>query len=209
MSLTHDTSEPGKFTPVLLDRIAITTMTEYEGRYYKAYLRAVSARGNRRPFEPLDEIRNAFDHFSLATRGAFTADGREVPPNPRKRKVSERKAASDPQERALLDLNQARRHLAIARYYCAEHQIVGYIEQIDRTLQAKRSKRQKVPAQLHKRAEELDQRLGAIRPLTIAGIYTSPEIEIWLKEFEIQIDGLARLSADLAILLREIAAPQE
>jgi hypothetical protein len=207
MSPTEDTSEPVKFTPVLLDRIATTTMTEYEGRYYKAYLRAVGARGNRRPFEPLDELRNVFDHFSLATRDAFTVDGRKTPPNPRKREMAEKKKAiTDLKKRAFLDLDQARRHLAIGRYYCAEHLIVGYIERIELTLRRMRRNGQKVPAQFRQRAAKLDDRLGRVGVLSIEGIYTSPEIEIWLRKFEAKIDKLTRLSTDLGILLRDIAA---
>lgn len=209
MTPTQVSPDPDKFAPVVLDRMAGIMMAEYEGLFFKAYSRALVLRGERRPFEPMDEMRNAFDHFSQAARGAFEIDGRnaEVPRNPRNRAMPKEKAALSPKERAFLDLNQGRRHLAIGRYFRALHEIIGYRDRIEQAFA--RMSRKKPSAPMRKRAAELYDRLGGIRPIEIETIHSSAKIEIWLRDFEVKIDEVRRLVAELGRLLRDIGGPTD
>jgi hypothetical protein len=198
-----DPSGPEKLAPVILDRMAEILMDEYEGRFFDAYKRAVMARDNRRPLEPADEMRNAFDHLSLATRRAFTIDMRPLPLDPR-----ETREITDPRESAYLNLDQARRHLAIGRYYCCEHQIVGLIECIAAAVADMSKNAKSAEAPLRQRAEELDNKFQRIGGVVIEGIYSSAEINTWLQGFEVKIDELTRLTNELARLLLDIKQQQ-
>jgi hypothetical protein len=135
-----DSSAPAALTPTILDLVAATFIWEYEAVFKIAYERAVKALGKsaqgrpRRPREPGDEIRNAFDHFALATRFAFVVDGRKVPPPAHKISGAPEKpnprAPTDPRDIAYNNLDQARRHLAVGRFYCIEHQILCVIKKL-------------------------------------------------------------------------------
>jgi hypothetical protein len=207
MSLT-DPSPPAEFTPAILDEMAETFMSEYEQKYYAAYLRAVMARDNRRPFEPTDELRNAFDHFSLATRGAFDIDGRNPPKNPREREVPPQKDALAPKERAFVDLDQGRRHLVIGRYYCAEHQIIGLMERIAQTLKGMSPKDRRAKAPLRQRAAEIDAKFQGMKRIVIEPIFTRKEIAAWITDLETKIEELTTLTLELGTLYKAIARPR-
>jgi hypothetical protein len=75
------------------------------------------------PIEPTDEIRNAFDHFSLALDRAT--------------KIQEAGALATvaaETEEALTDVERARRHIWFGIYYCFEHLIEAQIAWIQADL---------------------------------------------------------------------------
>ena len=209
-----DSTAPALLTPTILDLMAETFIWEYEAVFKIAYERAVKALGRnaqgkaRRPREPGDEIRNAFDHFALATRCAFQVDGREVPdpaetvsgapevPNPLRPKTQT--------DDAYNNLDQARRHLAVGRFYCVEHQIICSIDKL-RPLIAGLDDARK--GSYVDRANALAAEFADI-PRLLAGAEFNPQrIESDIERFDSQSEKLTEVLRKFLLIADELAPP--
>lgn len=187
-------------TRAVVDGIADVLIDEYEGLFRAVYERAVIAIGGR-PLEPADEMRNAFDHFALATKRAIIVDGnRRVPEHPDDAKVTDNRVD------AVLNLWQARRHLAIGRFYCLQHQVVGFLQQV-RALAAgldQNARQAMVDA-----ANAIDTRFQTARPLQIEAIHDPDLIDRSIAELEVRSKEVAGLARDLMKLIKDITLPKQ
>jgi len=92
---------------------------DYQEYFCPMYEDTVQCLGAR-PFEPAEEVRNAFDHVALAVSAAKSAEAPGL----------SAASADELKEQALTNLEQARRHLIRGRYFCAVHQAEWQIERI-------------------------------------------------------------------------------
>ena len=101
-------------------------VTEY-ARYKEAFRYAVNAI-EIIPTEACDHMRNAFDHFSMATLTEWLASApssADVAPPAVLAELLEGAG-----ETSSIDLNRSRKHIGIAAYFCFAHVIAHRMEQI-------------------------------------------------------------------------------
>ena len=187
----------GPFTSAILSSMAELFIHDYEVLFVPAYEDAVRIRG-RRPNEPADEIRNAFDHFSLATKRAFVVDGREVP-----LRVGEQ-PVPDSTVDALRNLDQAHRHLSIGRFYCFVHQIMGLISRIGLQIASLSNLPRETRDGYQLRADSLENRFLDDLELNVAPMYDREQIRIEIENLETKILNITNLTNQFALLAQEI-----
>jgi hypothetical protein len=110
------------------------------------------------PFEPGEEIRQAFDHFAAAITEAT--------------EISTDRAASAASpnvrvERALNHLQRARRHILVGVYYSLEHQLRCCLQQISDYVASLPSTESSKMTNYKFVADELDRRVRSLRTIDI------------------------------------------
>jgi hypothetical protein len=192
------------FTPVVLDTIADTLLAEYEGRFRPVYEDTVQALGRQRPQEPADEIRNAFDHFSIATKHAFAIDQRPAPI------VLSHKGVADPHAATYTNLAQAQRHLVLGRFHCIEHQIEALIKEIHARVNAMTDKdRASEPIKrIMADTDRLHRAYRKLRKLRVKPLFDPKKIARDLKTREVQIERLTQLVNGFLTILRDVPRRQ-
>lgn len=185
--------QPSTKAEIIFERLSAALLTDYQ-RYKQDYERAVTlVRG--RPVEPADELRNAFDHFSLAVAIAST---------PRDRGVSSPQGNDSDLEDALIHILQGQRHIALARYYCLQHQIVALSEKV----------RQAVASPLIRdeldlprtRAKEIDQKVSSLAPIEqLAARHRGTDVMADIVDIEKRIDELSSIVLECAQLFELVS----
>jgi hypothetical protein len=155
------------------------------------------------PIEPCEELRNALDHFALAVGTAFMQDGREVPQTTVKAWFDSRARPKDHIADANLNLGQARRHLAVGRFYCIQHQIVGVILKLRTTIAGMKDEAQK--SHYHKKNEALVTRFADIPRIVADRQFNLEIINREIDQFNIDSEGLTNLATDFLALAKEIS----
>src|ERR1700719_1774933 len=125
-------SEPTKeLTPTILEWMSEIFIEDYERKFKPAYEEAARLRKKRKPIEPSEEMRNAFDHFALAVRNALLVDG-HIEPTPKDlEKPTNPAIPKKLEDRAVNNLEQAKRHISVGRFYCVAHQIEAISDDIE------------------------------------------------------------------------------
>jgi hypothetical protein len=209
-----DTSAPPDLTPILLDLMAEIFIWQYEAVFKIEYEGAVQALGKsaqgkpRRPREPGDEIRNAFDHFALGIRCAFEVDDREVPPVAETITGAPEKPHPDrpktPTDDAYNNLAQARRHIAVGRFYCIEHQIICSIGKLRRLIASLDDMRR---ASYAETANSLVADFLGIPRLPAGPQFIPTQIENDIEQFTAQTEKLKVILNKLLHIADELAPP--
>jgi hypothetical protein len=107
--------------PAIFNKMASVLADDYDDQFRVVYEQAIQML-EKLPVEPGEEIRNAFDHFSLASSCARGVDAAPFPPPPEF--VAMR-------QDAWTNMEQARRHIVTGRFYCLEHQLICQMAMID------------------------------------------------------------------------------
>ena len=200
--------ELGPVTRAILDKMADIYIDEYEAIFKVAYERTVQALQHKRPVEPDHEVRNAFDHFALATRCAFVVDRLDVPPTVEEITRVFHEPSPDrpqkPEDGAYNNLAQARRHLIAGLYYCLEHQVMATAVQLRAhiLLMAEDARRAEASAT----ARALVVKYWAM-PRIFAGPEVDPEkLRQDIERFQSRCEVLTELLRDMLQLLKDIRA---
>src|SRR6202030_588548 len=119
-------SQSPEFVPAILHEMARVFADDYDRFFRVVYEDAIQMLG-RLPLEPGEEIRNAFDHFAIASSCATEVDAAPVPPAPDTEVI---------REQAWTNIEQARRHIVTGCFYCIEHQLVHQMQSIDSYVKA-------------------------------------------------------------------------
>jgi len=107
--------------PAIFKKMAVVMADDYDNHFRVVYEQAIQML-EKLPVEPGEEIRNAFDHFALASRCAHEVDAAASLPQP---EIVERR------QDAWTNMEQARRHIVTGRFYCLEHQLICQMSMID------------------------------------------------------------------------------
>lgn len=105
-------------TEAVRDEMAKIFEADYGDLFRPAYERTCQML-QALPVEPGEEIRNAFDHFALASGQIATI-------------VADPSQAPTIREQAFVNTEQARRHIVAGRFYCVEHQLLHLMQEIRR-----------------------------------------------------------------------------
>lgn len=186
----------GQVTTFVLDSIVKIFDADFEHRFRPVFEDAVRMRGGL-PSEPVFEVFNAFDHFSLACKYARYADepgraGNEV---------------EEARNRALTNLGQARRHLAFARFFCVEHQILYMIERTQKYAanlvpRVRASKKNYQPT-----LDELEARFRKAIDISTEPIYDPEELREEVEKLDKETDALTAIQDELMEVILEILGP--
>ena len=193
-----------QFTPAVLRAAADVFLVDYEGCFRPLYEDAARL-SKKRLSEPADEVRNAFDHLSLATRQAFMVDKRRfpMPLRPEKAKVSNRRAS------ALTHLWQARRHLAVGRIYCLQHQINRLVDRIYQRMDQLTVQQRQAADPLMKRVDELQKKYLRAQTIRVKRNFDPEELAQDIERREAQIERLTGFVTQFGILFGQLPKPKK
>jgi hypothetical protein len=147
------------------------------------------------PFEPGEEIRNAFDHFALASQCATEVDAAPIPPSPDIEAV---------RERAWTNIEQARRHIVTGRFYCLEHQLRHQIEAIADFAPRLGAALDATATSFQARADALEARIPSARTIDISPTTVKAEIARQITHMQDKVREITNLLNDYFTLYREI-----
>jgi hypothetical protein len=187
----------GSLTTLVLEKIAGILLSDYEGLFRRAYEDAVQVLEGARPLEPADEIRNAFDHFSIALLWAYRAEGPEVMTS------IKLKQDADPKLEALVNLEQARRHLTIGRLHCIEHQIEALIKLIHSHGRSLAPPERPSFASVFEEADRLQDKYRETRIIVLDQMSDLRQIEQNIKDVDGKTEQLTRIAVEFLGLAKK------
>src|SRR5580704_6881843 len=179
-------SQEPKFAPTVLDKMGHVFADDYDRLFRVVYENAVQMIGAL-PLEPGEEIRNAFDHFALASKCARDVDASPPPPQ-----IEIDKS----RERAWTNIEQARRHIIAGSFYCVEHQLRHQINAITRFVDALNWAGRSRVAGFQATADSLEARLPSALEINIAPSTERSVNERETTETEAKVREITDLLAD-------------
>lgn len=183
---------PTTFLADVLQSLVDLLAHEYRGRFQPTYDSTVQIIGAR-PFEPAEEIRNAFDHISRSldcARQAEVASLSDLPAG---------KTIATLREDALTNLEQARRHLVLGRLFCMIHQIVWQIDRMANDTSLRRAAQQGVVQQMQKRADALEETFrNMVIPMSLSNMRAT--IEEDTSQLELRVEEIVNLGNNFQLL---------
>lgn len=176
----------------VLARIADIIREDFDGKFRPQFALAAKSQGGR-PVEAEHEVFNALDHFSRALSGGVTPERAGI------------KAPASPDARVATHLEWARRHIALAIFYCVEHQIVGTMAKIadynQRIPSGDISKRKSYQRGIDK----IDKKYAKIAAIDVQRLGTLPEIKAELAKLDRTTTQLFGVLAEYMEFVKELA----
>lgn len=192
-------SEDPNLVQAVLYKMARVFADDYDSLFRVVYEHTVQMI-DALPIEPGDEIRNAFDHFALASRHAGEVDTIPSPP------VLEIERF---RERAWTNIEQARRHIVTGRFYCLEHQLRHLLNAITNYVRALNWTARSTVAGFQQRADVLAVRLPSAMTIDIAPSNVMAEIERQIAAMEAKVTEITDLLNDYMRLYLDVQATIE
>jgi hypothetical protein len=188
-------SQSPEFVPAILHEMARVFADDYDRFFRVVYEDAIQMLG-RLPLEPGEEIRNAFDHFAIASSCATEVDAAPVPPSADVAAI---------RERAWTNMEQARRHIVTGRFYCIEHQLVYQMRTIESYVTALPDNvKATISALQGGSINALEARLGGARAISLQPTIIRREVLEQITTLETKITEITDLLNEYMVLYENI-----